>query len=167
MEDQQLYNLDGPLNQQHFTVTKLQYKNSLHFSIIYHVFYTFILWRTTHFLGGPTVFLTYWSLDQAVILVKVVHWLWQCLRIYTGNPHSQHSVAYIIDFLGCYGLSLSGSAGTAVLSWLCSFLLQFFEASQVSWNARVFRGRQCVYNIRNSPHCRMQCCVDCKAYHTR
>ena len=69
MEDQQLYNLDGPLDQQHFTVTKLQCKKSLHFSNIYHVFYKFILWRTTHFFGGPTVFLNNWS------LVKVEHWL--------------------------------------------------------------------------------------------
>ena len=74
MQDQQLYNLDGPLDQQHFTVTKLQNKNSMQFSIIYHVFYKFILQRTTHFLGGPTIFLTYWSLDQAVILAKVEHW---------------------------------------------------------------------------------------------
>ena len=43
MEDQQLYNLDGPLDQQHFIVTKLQYKVSLHFNIIYRVFYKFIL----------------------------------------------------------------------------------------------------------------------------
>ena len=57
MEDQQLYNLDGPLDQQHFIVTKLQYKYSLHFRIIFHVFYKFILWRTTHFFSGPTVFL--------------------------------------------------------------------------------------------------------------
>ena len=34
MEDQQLYNLDVPLDQQHFIVTKLQYKYTLHFSII-------------------------------------------------------------------------------------------------------------------------------------
>ena len=38
MGDQKLYNLDGPLDQQHFTVTKLQYKKSLHFSITDHIF---------------------------------------------------------------------------------------------------------------------------------
>ena len=74
MEDQQLYNLDGPLDQQHFIVTKLQYKYSLHFGIIYRVFHKFILWRTTHFFSGPTLFLNYWSLDQALILLKVEHW---------------------------------------------------------------------------------------------
>ena len=43
MEDQQLYNADGPPDQQHFIVTKLQYKYLLHVSIICHVFYKFIL----------------------------------------------------------------------------------------------------------------------------
>ena len=71
MEDQQFYNAGGPLDQQHFIVTKLQYKYSLHVSIVYHVFYKFILWRTTHFYFGPTVFLNYWSLDRARILLKV------------------------------------------------------------------------------------------------
>ena len=60
-EDQQLYNLDGPLDQQHFIVIKLQYKYLLHFSTTCRVFYKFILWRTTHFFHGPTVFLNYWS----------------------------------------------------------------------------------------------------------
>ena len=61
MEDQQLHNLDGPLDQQHFIVIKLQYKYLLHFSTLCRVFYKFILWRTTHFFHGPTVFLNYWS----------------------------------------------------------------------------------------------------------
>ena len=97
MEDQQIYNLDGPLDQQHFTVTKLQCKNSLHFSNIYHVFYKFILWRTTHFFGGPTVFLNNWSLDRVLILVKVEHWLHilYAKEFYAIKQYMQSSVLHI------------------------------------------------------------------------
>ena len=42
------------------------------------------LWRTTHFWGGTTVYLTYWSLDQVVILVKVERWS------YTTNNHFKY-----------------------------------------------------------------------------
>ena len=104
MEDQQLYNLNGPLDQQHFTVTTLQYKNSLHFSIIYHVFYKFILWRTIHFLGEPTVFLTYWSLDQAVILVKVEHWSLRRVRKHitkTADIRSTSLQTYCTLYIYC------------------------------------------------------------------
>ena len=87
MKDQQLYNVDHPLDQQDFIVTKLQYKYSLHVSIIYPVFYKFILWRTTHFVFEPAVFLNYWFLEQALILLKVEHWVKRDIK-YAYNGRS-------------------------------------------------------------------------------
>ena len=58
MGDQQFWNLAGPLNQQHFIVTKLQCTYLLHSSAIYHIMYSTNLSHEEQltFLGGPTDF---------------------------------------------------------------------------------------------------------------
>ena len=84
MEDQQLYNVDGPLDQLHFIVTKLQYKYSLHVIGLFKMFSRWI-WGIFNIQiqsdrGHKLMLFMFKNKDKDLLGVLSV-WLWSILHV--------------------------------------------------------------------------------------